>query len=203
MGTGTSTLPRDEEALLRRLKANDESAFAEVVRLHAPRMLAVARRFLQQEQDAQDAVQDAFLSAFRSIDKFQGDARLSTWLHRIAVNSALLKLRQRRRVVERPIEDLLPRFGHDGHLADPVSHWMLTYDTAVQRREIREQVRHSIDQLPDSFRTVLLLRDIEGHSTEETAELLGISDGAVKTRLHRARQSLRTLLDPYMRGDTA
>jgi RNA polymerase sigma-70 factor (ECF subfamily) len=192
----------DEARVVASIKAGDDAAFADVVRQFGGRMLAVARRFLHQEQDAQDAVQDAFLSAFKSIDQFQGQARLGTWLHRIVVNAALMKLRSQRRRPERAIEDLLPKFQDDGHRADVGAAWAVTFDTAVADHELRDVVRRSIDQLPESHRTILLLRDIEQRSTEETAELLGINPGAVKTRLHRARQALRTLLDPYMRGAT-
>jgi RNA polymerase sigma-70 factor (ECF subfamily) len=200
--------PRDadesaEADLVERLKSGDEAAFDEAVRRFGPPMLAVARRFMGHEQDAQDVVQDAFLSAFKAVDRFQGDSRLSTWLHRITVNAALMKLRSRRRTSERSIEDLLPRYLDDGHMRDAADRWAMTTDTAVASRETRELVRHSIDQLPEAHRTILLLRDIEGHSTEETARLLEISPAAVKTRLHRARQALRTLLDPHMRGALA
>jgi RNA polymerase sigma-70 factor (ECF subfamily) len=193
----------DEAALVAGLKAGDEAAFDTAVRRYGPHLLAVARRFMGHEQDAQDVVQDAFLSAFKAIDRFQGDSKLSTWLHRIAVNAALMKLRSRKRNQERPIDDLLPKFNDDGHMADAAARWAVTHDTAVDSREMRELVRHAIDQLPDGYRTILLLRDIEGHNTEETAELLDITPGAVKTRLHRARQALRTLLDPHMRGAMA
>jgi RNA polymerase sigma-70 factor (ECF subfamily) len=193
----------DEAALVAALKAGDEDAFDTAVRRYGPHLLAVARRFMGHEQDAQDVVQDAFLSAFKAIDKFQGDSKLSTWLHRIAVNAALMKLRSRKRNQERPIDDLLPKFNDDGHMADAAARWAVTHDTAVDSREMRELVRHAIDQLPEGHRTILLLRDIEGHNTEETAELLDITPGAVKTRLHRARQALRTLLDPHMRGAMA
>jgi RNA polymerase sigma-70 factor (ECF subfamily) len=185
-----------DEALVARLKAQDESAYEEVVRLYGGRMLAVARRFLQQEQDAQDAVQDAFLSAFKAIDKFEGSSKLSTWLHRIVVNAALMKLRSRQRHPERPIEDLLPKFDTEGHRhADG---WATTIDTTARDRETREFVRQKINELPDSYRTVLLLRDIEELSTDEAATQLGITPGAVKTRLHRARLALRELIDGHL-----
>src|SRR5512135_3173100 len=103
----------DDGELVARLRAGDGAAFESVVRSHGPRLLAVARRFLRNEQDAQDALQDAFLSAFRSIDGFQGEARLSTWLHRIVVNAALMKLRSRKGRTEEPIDDLLPQFVED------------------------------------------------------------------------------------------
>jgi RNA polymerase sigma-70 factor (ECF subfamily) len=191
----------EEEALVARLKADDASAFEEVVRRFGPRMLSVARRLLTQEQDAQDAVQDAFLSAFRSIDKFQGESRLATWLHRIVVNAALMKLRTKRRKPESAIDDLLPKYNEDGHRITG-GDWRITHDTAVQTGEIREQVLFAIDKLPELYREILLLRDIEELSTEETARQLEITEGAVKTRLHRARLALRELLDPYMRGES-
>jgi RNA polymerase sigma-70 factor (ECF subfamily) len=184
-------------ALVARLKAHDESAYEEVVRLYGGRMLAVARRFLQQEQDAQDAVQDAFLSAFKAIDNFEGNSKLSTWLHRIVVNAALMKLRSRQRRPERPIEDLLPKFDGDGH-RHAADGWATTVDTTASDRETREFVRQKISELPDSYRTVLLLRDIEELSTDEAAQQLGITPGAVKTRLHRARLALRELIDGHL-----
>lgn len=165
-------------------------------------MLLVARRFLSQEQDAQDVVQDAFLSAFKAIENFEGNSKLSTWLHRIVVNASLMKLRTQRRKPERPVEDLLPRFSADGHRDAPEPAWAVTYDTAVQDRETRDVVRRSIAELPETYRTVLLLRDIEQLSTEETAARLDMTVPAVKTRLHRARQALKTLLDPHMQQDT-
>jgi len=208
LGKGTdaeeqSARPRredDEAALLIRLRAGDEVAFAQLVRARTSRMLMVARRILGNEEDARDAVQEAFLSVFRSIDGFAEGARLSTWLHRIVVNAALMKLRSRRRRPEESIDDLLPQFAEDGHHAQSVSPWKDTAEVALQRHETRALVRKCIDRLPEIYRTVLLLRDIEELDTEEAAQLLRISANAVKIRLHRARQALRTLLDPHFRG---
>jgi len=165
------------------------------VRTLGGRMLAVARRFLQDEDLARDAVQDAFLSAFRSIHAFDGDAQLATWLHRIVVNAALMKLRTRRRKPEQSIEPMLPAFAEDGHHAGrPVVAWTASAEEALLRREARERVRAAIADLPERYRTVLLLRDIEERSTREAADLLGITENAVKLRLHRARQALATRL---------
>jgi RNA polymerase sigma-70 factor (ECF subfamily) len=191
----------DEQLLVDRLRKDDETAYEEIVRRFSPRMLSVARRLLTQEQDAQDAVQDAFLSAFKALHNFQGDAKLATWLHRIVVNAALMKLRSKRRKPEAAIEDLLPKYHEDGHRRGN-GDWRVTHDTAVQTAEIKEQVLHAIDQLPDLYREILLLRDIEELSTEETAQQLEITEGAVKTRLHRARMALRESLDPFMRGES-
>jgi RNA polymerase sigma-70 factor (ECF subfamily) len=192
----------DEAALLARLKAGDADAFEVCVRTYCARLLVVARRILRNEEDAYDAVQDAFLSAFKGVGKFQGAARLGTWLHRIVVNAALGRLRRRKRHPERSLEDLLPHFGDGEHQLDPPVPWKATPDTRLLEQEQAELVRHCIGQLPEDYRIVLLLRDIEGLDSQETARLLETSIGVVKTRLHRARQALRTLLDPYhRRGD--
>jgi RNA polymerase sigma-70 factor (ECF subfamily) len=191
----------DEAALLAGLRAGDEAAFEKLVRTYGGRLLAVAQQFLHNEEDARDAVQDAFLSAFRAIGSFGEGSRVSTWLHRIVINAALMKLRTRRRKPEESLDDLLPKFLEDGHRADPGPEGNEPTDVAMQRQETRALVRECINRLPDTYRTVLLLRDIEELDTEETARLLGVSPNAVKIRLHRARQALRTLLDPHFRGD--
>jgi RNA polymerase sigma-70 factor (ECF subfamily) len=189
-----------ETALVARLQASDAAAFAELVRAQGPRMLAVARRLLRSDDDAADAVQEAFISAFRAIGNFEGGAKLSTWLHRIVVNASLMRLRNRARRPEVSIDDLLPKFVEDGGHVDEPREWRSPEPLdALERRETRELVRGLIDRLPTDYRTVLLLRDIEGLDTKETAELLGVTPNAAKIRLHRARLALRTLLDPHMR----
>ncbi len=189
-----------EEALVTRLQSGDEAAFELVVRREGGRLLKVARRFLRNDDDAHDAVQEAFLSAFRSIERFARGSRLSTWLHRILINACLMKLRSRRRHSEEPIEELLPKFAEAGHQVNhPTPAWEASAEELLQRSETREIVRRSIDRLPETYRSVLLLRDIEELTTEEAARLLGVTENAVKIRLHRARQALRGLLEPRFR----
>ena len=188
-----------EQQLLERLRAGEDAAYETLLRLHSGRMLAVARRFLASEEDAHEAVHEAFVSAFRAMDRFEGGARLSTWLHRIVVNACLMKLRTRRRKPEESIEGLLPRFLENGHLAEMSTGWREGAETLLERDETRSLVRAAIDRLPEAYRTVLLLRDIEEYDTEQAAEALGLSRAAVKTRLHRARQALRQLLDPHFK----
>ncbi len=198
---GTPKIEREQQAvLLAGLRAGKEAAFETLVQAYTGRLLKVARRFLRNEEDARDAVQETFLSAFRSIARFQGEARLYTWLHRIVANAALMKLRSRRRKPEESIEEFLPKFREDGYQVESSVEWAEPY-RHLARRETHILVRGCIDQLPESYRTVLLLRDIEELDTEETAKILEVTPNAVKIRLHRARQALRTLLDPHFRGE--
>ena len=159
----------DEAELARGIQSGDSAAFEQMVRVYGGRLLAVTRRILRDEEAARDAVQDAFISAFRSRKQFNADSKVSTWLHRIAVNAALMKLRSQRRKPEEPIEGLLPSFKEDGHHDAQFVAWTEPADVTVSRKETSAAVRRAIDQLPESYRTVLLLRDIEGLDTEEAA----------------------------------
>jgi len=190
----------DEAALVAQLRAGDEAGYEQVVRTYGGLLLAVARRIVDTEEDARDVVQDAFLNAFKSFARFEGNAKLSTWLHRIVVNAALMKLRTRKRKPEQSIESMLPSFLDDGHHEERFQSWDEPVDKVMERKEARELVRQQIDALPEGYRTVLVLRDIEGLDTEETAKGLGLSVNATKIRLHRARQALRTLLAPHFRS---
>jgi len=192
-------MSENEAALLDGLRRGDDAAYEQFVRENSPRLLAVARRFLRNEEDARDAVQEGFLSAFKALPRFEAGSKLSTWLHRIVVNAALMKLRTKKRKPERSIEDLLPAYKEDGHPQEFFEAWRETGHDVAVREEERALVRKSIDELPDNYRNVLLLRDIEGLDTGETGRLLDLTPGAVKTRLHRARLALRELLDPHFR----
>jgi RNA polymerase sigma-70 factor (ECF subfamily) len=190
-------LPVDEPALVAALRAGHEWAFEIMVRVYGGRLIAVARRFMRSDEDAQDVVQSAYVNALRALHDFENTAQLSTWLHRIVVNTALMKLRSQRRRPEESIEALLPAFGEDGHHVEQFSEWSAPADRLLEREETRAVVRACIEALPDGYRLVLILRDIEELSTQETAERLGITATAVKVRLHRARQALCALLRPH------
>jgi RNA polymerase sigma-70 factor (ECF subfamily) len=151
-------------------------------------MLTVARRFLHCDADSADAVQDTLLAALQAIDSFAGHAKLWTWLYRILVNTCLMRLRSQARSRSVSLDDVLPALEEAGRPSCAL--------TQAARAEIRAHVRACIDRLPAAYRTVVLLRDIEELDTDQTAERLHTSPGAVKTRLHRARQALRILLEP-------
>lgn len=185
-----------EERLIARVLEGDAEAAEALVRQFGGAMLAVTGRILRSGDDAEDALQDAFVQVFQKLGSFRRGCRLSTWLHRVAVNAALLKLRSRKRRREVPLEALSSRFDGDGaqvQLEDRRSFDPgLQMDTAERRRIVHRQ----LERLPGRQREIIILRDLEGLDTEETARILGITVTAAKVRLHRARQALLALLQP-------
>lgn len=177
---------RDEQAFIARLKAGDEAACAACIEAHSPALYRLALRITGDPDEAEDVLQDTFLSAFRSLHAFDGRSALGTWLYRIAHNAALMRLRKRR-----PTASLDEMEGED---APPLFSDTKAPDELVAEHETAEALSTAILALPQSLREVFVLREVEDRSTAETAELLQISEGAVKTRLHRARQALRRLL---------
>jgi RNA polymerase sigma-70 factor (ECF subfamily) len=191
-----------EDALVRGLQAGESWAHESFVRTHAGRVKALAERYLRNEEDANDVVQETFLAAFKAVDRFEGKCQLATWLHRIAVNAALMRLRTRERrgetQAEIDLEEHLPRFiGLGVHERAPLAFAERPEDEAM-RGETQAFVRACIDRLPEMQRTALLLRDIEQLDNDEVARRLGISVNAAKIRVHRARQALRSLLEPTL-----
>jgi RNA polymerase sigma-70 factor (ECF subfamily) len=184
----------EETRLIHGLRTGDGEAFELLARSYGGRMMAAARRILQNESDARDALQEAFLSVFQSIGNFAGEAALGTWLHRIVVNAALMQIRSRRRRSEEPIEQLLPRFDQSGDWAEEGCQ-STRVDDLQESRELIALVRKCLDKLPERYRTVLMLRDIEDFDTKQTARMLNTTPTAVKVRLHRARQALKTLVE--------
>jgi RNA polymerase sigma-70 factor (ECF subfamily) len=192
--------PAPDDDLIDGLRAGNDGAYARVIREHGGWMLSVALRIVRNPDDARDCLQDALLRAFRHIDSFERRSSLRTWLHRIVVNAALGRLRTRRRHPEESLDDLMPVFDEFGSRVEAAGGPMVPVETLVSRREVKRAVHEALDRLPDDYRAVLLLRDIEGLDTKETATLLDTSVGSVKTRLHRARAALKRLLDPVLEG---
>jgi len=192
--------PQGEAALVAQVKAGDQVACNRLVTLFGPQMMAVARRFMRCDDDCNDALQDAFISAFKALDRFEADSRLSTWLHRITVNSCLMKLRRDSMRRETSIEEMLPHMDRRDRRTDRFPA-MNDSSTEVESEEMCGVVRRAIDRLPDGDRRVLLLRDIEEMDTAATANMLEMTEHNVKRRLHRARQTLHALLEPKMGGE--
>jgi RNA polymerase sigma-70 factor (ECF subfamily) len=196
-----SLLTASEEAeLVAELRAGSDKGFEGLVRAFGPAMRAVTRRMLKNDEDADDALQEAFVAAFRAIPRFEARSSLGTWLHRIAVNAALMRMRSRqarvREDASEEVEELLPRFVGLGVFQDPQRPWGELPEDPLARSELCGAVRAAIESLPEPYRVALMLRDIEELSNEELAKALGVSVNAAKIRVHRARQALRTLLEP-------
>lgn len=188
---------RDEDdELLGRAQAGDMSAFEVLVERHRGRLYGLALRMLNSDDDAAEVLQDTFISAYRNLHSFRGEAQFGSWVHRIAANHALMKLRHRKVVsaVESPLEE--PRFNERGSLMDEVSDFKDAEGEAMDH-ELRRAIEEATARLGDDYREVFVLRDLEGLSYEEIAELTGITVAAVKSRLHRARLALRAAIDRF------
>src|SRR6201993_3067265 len=187
----------EELTLVQAAKRGDDSAFEELVRRYDRNVFRIAQHITQNREDAEDVVQDAFLKAYGNLHQFQGQSKFYTWLVRIAVNEALMKLRRRR--PERTVsldEDVKTE---DDSVPREVADWSPNPEQLYSQSELHDILTKTIQGLPPSFRTVFVLRDVEGLSTEEAAEALDLSIPAVKSRLLRARLQLRELLNKYFR----
>lgn len=191
----------EERVLIEQLRCGSPRATESFVRANIGWMLSVAGRYVRDRSLAEDCVQDAFLSAFASIDRFEGRSSLKTWLHQIVVNAALMKFRSLRHHDPRSIDDLLTGLDAYGLRFEAPWQQIATPAEILEREETRRLVMREIYELPDDYRIVLLLRDIEELSTSEVAGLLGLTEGNVKVRLHRARAALKNLVEPLLRKE--
>src|SRR5215831_5192768 len=196
----TETAVSDELALVQAAKQGDVGAFEQLVKRYDRNIFRIAQHITQNREDAEDVVQDAFLKSYENLDRFQENSKFYTWLVRIAVNESLMKLRRRRsdRTVSldediETEEDTMPR---------EVADWSPNPEQLYKQGELKDILKRTIQGLPASFRTVFVLRDVEGLSTEETAEMLDLSIPAVKSRLLRARLQLRERLNRYFKKTT-
>ena len=183
------------------LVEGDRAAFEAMVREESERLFRVVMRLLHDEDEAEDIVQETFLQAYRSLDRFRGDSAFSTWLIGIGINLAKSRLRKKDRsgvLSEGDIDDLQPEFRF-GFYKDSPSKWRPLDD--VEQDQQYEVVHQAIDRLPDNYKAVIMLRDIEELSTKEAADALDLTPGNVRVRLHRARQALRAILEKYLEGD--
>ncbi len=191
----------DEAALMQALQNGEPDACACMLKHFAPRVYAVAMRMMGDPDEAEEVLQETFISACKNIQRFEGRSALNTWLHRIATNAALMRLRKRKNKevsLDNPIESL------DGDdIPRQIEDWDYYPADLALNSETRDVLEQAIATLPDTLRSVFVLREIEGYSTAEVAEMLDISVSAAKVRLHRARLRLRELLTPYFTEPTA
>lgn len=187
-----------EARLVERLRTGDVTALEALMEQYGSRIFRVARGIARTDADAEEVVQDVFLTLARKIDSFESRSTLGTWIYRVTTNAALLKRRGKRVQLEVSLEDNLPTFKEDGHRDGPreylLADWSQTPETDLLDGEARAVLSRAIDELPESYRAVLVLRDVEELSSEETARVLGESVGSIKSRLHRARMALREQL---------
>ncbi|HZT30115.1 MAG TPA: sigma-70 family RNA polymerase sigma factor [Bryobacteraceae bacterium] len=184
------TRSRSEEALVRQAQAGDQDAFGELMRRHYTASLKTAISILRVREEAEDEVQNAYWKAYQYVGQFQGDAQFSTWLTRIVVNQCLMRLRQARRARFVYLEDA--DLGRLEPLAEEESP-----EQALGRKEVAALLMREIRRIPPLWRNAFVLRDVRENSVEQAAAKLGISDGAVKSRLLRARQELRKRLTAH------
>ena len=191
----------DEQALIAASKSGDPAALDELVRAHQGRVYAFAMRMCRNVEDAKDILQETFLGMVRSLREFREESKFSTWLYRIASNACLKK---RRRGVHDPtpeqelsLDELMPRPDADGRKPE-IRDWSEDAERALLRGELTAKMETAIDKLPTEYKIVLVLRDVEGLSAEETAQAVGLSVAAVKSRLHRARVFVRRELAEYL-----
>jgi RNA polymerase sigma-70 factor (ECF subfamily) len=203
MQAGTMVIdPPTDEQLAARALAGDERAFEELVGRHQERVYRLALRLTGSPADAEDVLQDTFLQVHRNLDGFRGDAKFSTWLYRVTTNAALMLLRARNRRRTDSLDEHLPAFEASGKLITGGGDLgrAARADELIERRQLGERITAALAELDDGYRTVFVLRDLEDLSTEETADLLGMTPGAVRQRLHRARLMLRGYLGNLVGG---
>lgn len=188
-------LPVPDDELVRRVQAGNNEAFEELVRRYERKVYNITYRLMGNEQDASEALQDAFLRAYRFINKFQFKSSFFTWLYRIATNVSLSKLRKREKVhtvsLDQPVNEA-------GDLPFEIPDVKYGPEKLMKQRELRAAIQKAVEELPGDYRSVVVLRDLEGLSNEEVSKVLKLSVAAVKSRLHRGRLVLREKLVSYM-----
>jgi len=190
-----------DRALVEALRRRDADAAERLVATYQSRAYRLAVGITANAEDAEEAVQDAFLSAIRKIDTFRGASAFGSWFYRIVANAALQKARRRqRRRIHVALDDLLPAFDGDGRHAEAVVDWSAAVDDPSRDFEIRLAVRSAIDELPPHYRAALIMRDVENLSCAEIADVLHLGSAGVKTRLHRARLFVRKRLAESLSG---
>ena len=198
-GPGMMTSSNRDGALVAALRRGDPTAAEDLVAAYGDRACRLATRITRNAQDAEEAVQDAFLSVIRKIDSFRGDASFASWIYRIVANAAYQSCRRhRRRSADVSLDKLLPVFDQHGRHVAPIADWSTCLDDPARQTELRMVLGAAIEELPADYRAVVVLRDIEGRPHREIAEILGLTVVNVKMRVHRARLFMRKRLEAHL-----
>jgi RNA polymerase sigma-70 factor, ECF subfamily len=194
-----------DSTLVERVRSGDKSAFEVLMHRYEDRVFRLSVGMLKNREDALDAVQDAFLNVYRKIDTFRGESAFSTWLYKIALNSVYMKLRSRARHEQTESLDDLEAVLDPAkiRILMPPLGWSERADDTLLRKELSLKLREAVDSLPEEYRAIFNLREVEELSNQEVADILGLGLAATKTRLHRARLFLRQRLSKYLQGDAA
>lgn len=187
----------DDLYLIERLKSKDPAAMNELVDSYSGKIYSLAMGMLKNQEDAEDILQDTLLQVFVKIGTFRAESALSSWVYKIALNFSYMKIRKNKKGSYILLDESMPQFKPDGMHLNTISNWSEKGDTAYLTKELGMILKENIAKLSEKYRTVLVLRDVEGLSTEEVAKITGMTVPAVKSRLHRARLFLREKLSKY------
>lgn len=190
-----AALPVPDDELVRRAQSGKTEAFEELVRRHERKVYNIAYRMLGNPEDASEALQDTFLRAYRFLGRFEFKSQFYTWIYRIATNVSLTKLRRRKSPVVMSLDQPV---GDSGDMAFEIPDDQFSPDLLYRRRELQRKLQQAVEELPEDYRTVVVLRDLEGLSNEEVSKVLNLTVAAVKSRLHRGRLALRSKLENHL-----
>ena len=197
-GTAGTATERNESELIARILAGEKDLFHELIRPYERMLYLTALSIVKNETDAEECAEDAVVAAYRNLARFRGDSKFSTWLVTIVVNEARQKLRRARRAKEESLDE--PVEGEEKEYTPaPLTDWREIPSEALERKELRQMLRKAVADLPDIYRQVFTLRDLEGLTVAETAAALSVNENIVKVRLHRARMMLQKTLAPYLK----
>jgi RNA polymerase sigma-70 factor (ECF subfamily) len=201
-GTTGAAKERNEAELIARILSGEKELFHDLIRPYERMLYLTAFSIVKNETDAEECAQDAVVNAYRNLAKFRGDAKFSTWLVTIAVNEARQKLRKAKRAKEQSLDE--PIDSEEGEYTPaPLTDWREIPSETLERKELREMLKKAVTELPDIYRQVFTLRDLQEMNVAETAAALGVNENIVKVRLHRARMMLQKSLAPYLKTTTA
>ncbi len=200
--TTTSKPKLTDEQLVKLVQKGDNHAFEQLIRRYEDKIFSLAYRILQNKEDAYDILQETAISVYKNLDKFKFKSSFSTWIYKIALNFALMQKRKQKsllkkaQMVDVENDDNIPQTLDIENLKEIVD-WSENPYISLENKEIRDILTKTLEKLPDKYKTVFILKELEGRSIEEVAKILGLSTAAAKTRLHRSRMYLRELLDKY------